>query len=43
MDAARALLTGTPADGSIIRTLVWSAALLAVFCPFAVAAYARRR
>jgi oleandomycin transport system permease protein len=43
MDAARALLTGTPADGSIIRTLVWSAALLAVFCPLAVAAYARRR
>lgn len=41
MDACRALLTGTPADGSIIATSIWSAALVAVFCPLAVRAYGR--
>ncbi|PSL00552.1 oleandomycin transport system permease protein [Murinocardiopsis flavida] len=43
MDASRALLTGTPAGDSIAQTLIWSAAILAVFCPLAVAAYSRKR
>ncbi|TDC79227.1 ABC transporter permease [Streptomyces hainanensis] len=43
MDAARALLTGTPVGDSVTWTLGWSAAILAVFCPLAVAAYGRRR
>ncbi|GAB2884471.1 ABC transporter permease [Streptomyces mayteni] len=43
MDAARALLTGTPAGDSVAWTLGWSAAILAVFCPLAVAAYGRER
>ncbi|MFD3687938.1 ABC transporter permease [Nocardiopsis sp. NPDC058631] len=43
MDASRALLTGTPATDSVTLTLVWSAALVAVFCPLAVRAYARER
>ena len=43
MDASRALLTGTPAGGSVTLTLVWSAAILAVFCPLAIRAYGRER
>ncbi|MGW9350495.1 ABC transporter permease [Nocardiopsis flavescens] len=43
MDACRALLTGTPAGSSVTASLVWSAALTAVFCPLAVAAHGRER
>lgn len=43
MDACRALLNGTPVDGSVATTLVWCAALFLVFCPLAVRAYARPR
>lgn len=43
MDASRALLSGTPPGDSITQTLVWSAILLAVFCPLAVRAYGRER
>jgi len=43
MDASRALLTGTPAGGSILGTLVWSAIMLVVFCPLAIRAYSRER
>lgn len=43
MDAARALLTGTPAGDSVTLTLVWSAALVAVFAPLAVWAFNRER
>ncbi|MGW0710705.1 ABC transporter permease [Streptomyces sp. NPDC002643] len=42
MDACRALLNGTPDDGSIGRTLLWSAILFVVFCPLAVRAYGRQ-
>ncbi|ASR39448.1 ABC transporter [Prauserella marina] len=41
MDAARALLSGTPVDGSVALTLIWSAIILAVFCPLSLAAYNR--
>lgn len=41
MDACRALLNGTPPDGAITATLIWCAALFALFCPLAVAAYRR--
>jgi oleandomycin transport system permease protein len=43
MDAARALLTGATAAGSITLTLLWSAILIAVFCPLAILAYAREQ
>ncbi|MEU0492946.1 ABC transporter permease [Nocardiopsis sp. NPDC006139] len=43
MDACRALLTGTPAGSSIAASLAWSAGLVAVFCPLAVAAHGRER
>ncbi|WP_017589615.1 ABC transporter permease [Nocardiopsis ganjiahuensis] len=43
MDAARALLTGTPAGDSVTLTLVWSAALVAVFAPLSVWAFNRER
>lgn len=43
MDATRALLTGTEAGDSITWTVVWSAIILVVFCPLAIAAYSRRR
>ena len=42
MDAARGLLTGGPVAGPVGWTLLWSAALLVVFAPLAVAAYRRR-
>lgn len=42
MDACRALLNGTPDDGSIGSTLLWSALLFVVFCPLAVRAYGRQ-
>ncbi|GHC85206.1 hypothetical protein GCM10007079_27850 [Nocardiopsis terrae] len=43
MDAARALLTGTPAGDSLVLTLAWSAGLAAVFAPLAVWAFNRER
>ena len=43
MDAARALLTGTPAGDSVTLTLAWSAALVAVFAPLSVWAFNRER
>ncbi|MGP5054413.1 ABC transporter permease [Brachybacterium paraconglomeratum] len=43
MDAARALLAGTPAGDSIIQTILWSAGILIVFCPLAIASYNRKR
>nr|WP_306368437.1 ABC transporter permease [Nocardiopsis sp. CC223A] len=43
MDACRALLTGTPAGSSMAASLAWSAGLVAVFCPLAVAAHSRER
>ena len=43
MDAARALLAGAPTGNSIIQTIIWSAGILIVFCPLAIAAYNRRR
>lgn len=42
IDASRALLTNAPAGNSITATLVWSAALFAIFCPLAVRAYGRQ-
>ncbi|MEV1046165.1 ABC transporter permease [Streptomyces sp. NPDC049916] len=42
MDACRALLNGTPDNGSIGLTLLWSAILFTVFCPLAVRAYSRQ-
>ncbi|WP_325063651.1 ATP-binding cassette domain-containing protein [Streptomyces marianii] len=42
MDACRALLNGTPDDGSIGRTLLWSTILFVVFRPLAVRAYGRQ-
>ena len=41
MDACRALLTGVPAGAPVTATLLWSAGLVAVFCPLAVLAYTR--
>ncbi|MFV2178134.1 ABC transporter permease [Actinomadura sp. LOL_016] len=41
MDACRALLNGTPVDGTVTTALVWCAALFLVFCPLAVRAYGR--
>ena len=43
MDACRALLNGAPAGSSVTTTLIWCAALFAVFCPLAVRAYGRRQ
>ena len=43
MDAARALLAGAPTGNSIIQTIIWSAGILIVFCPLAIAAYNRKR
>jgi oleandomycin transport system permease protein len=42
VDATRGLLLGGPVATPAIRTLLWSAALLAVFVPLAVWAYRRR-
>jgi oleandomycin transport system permease protein len=42
MDACRALLNGTPPGTAVTATLLWSAALVAVFAPLAVRAYGRR-
>lgn len=42
MAAARALLTGGPAAGPVLRALAWSAALFAVLFPLAVRAYRRK-
>ncbi|MEW1797980.1 MULTISPECIES: ABC transporter permease [Streptomyces] len=42
MNACRALLNGTPDDGSAGLTLLWSAVLFGVFCPLAVRAYGRQ-
>jgi oleandomycin transport system permease protein len=43
MDACRALLNGAPPGDSVPTTLLWCAALLAVFCPLAVRAYGRQQ
>lgn len=43
MDAARVLLAGAPTGNSIIQTIIWSAGILIVFCPLAIAAYNRKR
>ncbi|WP_433466607.1 ABC transporter permease [Spirillospora sp. CA-128828] len=43
MDACRALLNGTPVDGTVTTTLVWCAALFFGFCPLAVRAYSRQQ
>ncbi len=40
--AVRGLMTGGPVAGSLVWTLAWMAALLAVFCPLALRAYRRR-
>ncbi|MET7392740.1 ABC transporter permease [Dactylosporangium sp. NPDC005572] len=43
MQAARALMVGTgPVAGPVIKTLLWSVAILAVFAPLAVRAYRRK-
>jgi oleandomycin transport system permease protein len=42
MDAARGLMLGGPVAASVGWTLLWSAALLAVFAPLALRAYRRR-
>ena len=42
MDAARGLMLGGPVAGPVLRTLLWSAAIVAVFVPLAVRAYRRR-
>jgi len=42
MQASRGLLLGGPVADPAIRTLLWSAAFLAVFAPLAVGAYRRR-
>ncbi|WUH99067.1 ABC transporter permease [Spirillospora sp. NBC_00431] len=42
VDAARGLLLGGPVADAAVRTLLWSAGFLAVFCPLAVYAYRRR-
>ena len=43
MDAARALLTGTPIGDSVTWTLAWSAGLVALFAPLSVWAFNRER
>jgi oleandomycin transport system permease protein len=42
IDACRGLLIGGPVAGPVVRTLVWSVVLVAVFAPLAVWAYRRR-
>lgn len=42
MDACRALLNGTPGGGPVTATLIWCAAIFAVFCPLATWSYGRR-
>jgi oleandomycin transport system permease protein len=42
MEAARGLMTGGPVAGPATRSLLWAAAILAVFAPLAVRAYRRR-
>jgi len=43
MQASRALMVGTgPVAGPVIKTLIWSVAILAVFAPLAVRAYRRK-
>jgi oleandomycin transport system permease protein len=41
-EAERALLVGGPAATAVIRSLLWSLAIFAVFAPLAVRAYRRR-
>jgi len=41
-DAVRALLLGTPAGTAVTTSLLWIAAITAVFTPLAIAAYRRR-
>ena len=43
MDASRALLAGASAGDSIIQTIIWSAMILLIFCPLAIASYSRKR
>jgi len=40
-DGLRALLLGTPAGPAVARSLLWSAAIVAVFAPLAITAYRR--
>jgi oleandomycin transport system permease protein len=40
-DAVRALAAGEPAAALVLQTLLWSAAMTAVFAPIAVALYRR--
>jgi oleandomycin transport system permease protein len=42
MEATRGLMTGGPVAGPAVRSLLWAAAILAVFAPLAVRAYRRR-
>jgi len=42
MDACRALLNGADVGSTVVQTLVWSAVLVLLFCPSAVAIYGRR-
>jgi oleandomycin transport system permease protein len=42
MAAARALMLGGPTAAPVLHTALWSAGVLAVFAPLAVAAYRRR-
>jgi oleandomycin transport system permease protein len=42
VEASRGLLLGGPVAGPAMKTLLWSAAFLAVFAPLAVRAYRRR-
>lgn len=42
MDACRALLNDAPVGDSVAAALIWSGALLVVFCPLAVRAYSRQ-
>jgi ABC transporter DrrB family efflux protein len=41
-DATRGLLTGGPVAGPVVQSLLWAAALLAVFAPLSVRAFRRR-
>ncbi|MFC4585512.1 ABC transporter permease [Sphaerisporangium corydalis] len=41
-DAARGLMLGTPTGNAVLVSLLWTAAIVAVFAPLAVLAYRRR-
>ena len=42
MQAARGLMVGGPVLDAVVKTVLWSLGILAVFAPLAVRAYRRR-